>query len=232
MKKINDDLSINVLNIAAVEKRNNKCFLFMMDGDKYELTENDYDVIAAEVPTLKVDDNFYVNPNAVLTVETIYKNSTADHSIVKLVGDNVAQITLAEGAIVAAMEPTSGGGSDPGKLFKYILLLRNESISASFSIAFVSTTDVNTDDLDERTLESGGLTDYFGLTSNDSFIIDDVFAWGDSGKMILTDITATKTDGKITSFSLSFYNLDTNKMEFYTFEFDSGIVKIPLTKQS
>lgn len=115
MKKINGDLSINVLNIAAVEKRNNKCFLFMMDGDKYELSENDYDVIAAEVPTLKVDDNLYVNPNAVLTVETIYKNSNADHSIVKLVGDNVAQVTLAEGAIVAAMEPTSGGGS--GKMY-------------------------------------------------------------------------------------------------------------------
>ncbi len=231
MKKINDDLSINVLNVAAVEKRNNKCFLFMMDGDKYELTENDYDVIAAEVPTLKVDDNLYVNPNAVLTVETIYKDSNADHSIIKLVGDNVAQVTLAEGAIVAAMEPTSGGGSGgESKLFKYILFLRNESISLDFSLSFISSTDVDANLLDSDSLKNGALTDYFGLTSNLSFQFESPFAWGDAGKMIASDITAIKTDNKIIAFTIDFYNIAGDTMNDYRFEFDSQIGKISLTK--
>lgn len=114
------------------------------------------------------------------------------------------------------------GGS--GKLFKYILYLINRETSLEFNIAFYHTKDVSRDDLGEDALRNGALTDLFGLTSNQSFAFEEIFALGDDGKMIITDVTAVKTNGKITSFNLGFYNLDTSSTEYYDFDFydDAG----------
>lgn len=204
MKKINDDLSINVLNIAAVEKRNDKCFLFMMDGDKYELTENDYDVVAAEIPTLKVNDNFYLNPNAVLTVETIYKNSTADHTIVKLVGDNVLQITLAEGEIVSAMEPTSGGGGNSTEVIlgAELLALRGKHIDVDKLIALIQKYDVdnNNHSLTVGSIAASYSSDSIIYLADDSGIVFNIFGIPrDQGMTFESDesLTTFLTNNKI-----------------------------------
>lgn len=123
-----------------------------------------------------------------------------------------------------------GNAFGGGKLFKYILYLRNESISLDFKIAFYHTKDVSTNDLDTTALSNGALTDLFGLNSNQGFTYDQFFGWGDNGKMIINEIIAVKSNNKITGFRLGFYNLDTNSIDEYAFAFDSSAGKIPLSE--
>ena len=102
MNKVNDNLFINVANLAALFYANGVFNTFTTDGNNTNVNGEVFEALTSALDTFKIDDTLYVNPACVVSLETIH-----DKHILTLLGSAKLELSDAQAEAVSGISSVS-----------------------------------------------------------------------------------------------------------------------------